>query len=883
MVLLDLLVNSITMVKKSMLFLFLLIGYLAIGQTVDYANSVRFSANKVGNALILNWIPEAGATGYLVKRRIPGSNYKLLANLSGSATSLSDTSIQIGLIYEYEVTRQSATATVTGVMAGGIEVNPIHGRNCVLLVVTSAMDSALVDELATYAADLEMEGWCVKKTIVGEQEAVTSIKGKIKMVYDEGSLRSLVLIGHVPVPYSGLIAPDGHTPDHSGAWPADVYYADMDGVWTDDSVNSTQASGTRNDNVPGDGKFDQSNIPGKVELEIGRIDLSNLPVFNMTEEALMIKYFNKNHHFRSGQLNMPRRGLIQNNFPSFGEAFGRSGVNNFSRMFGSDSVFYLPYKTSLQKDAYLWSYGCGAGNYTGASGIGASSELPAENHLTIFTMLFGSYFGDWDNSNNYLRAVLGSGLTLTNAWAGRPHWYFHHMAIGEPIGYSARITQNNTTEFPGGFGAGAVHIALIGDPTLIQYPFKGIDSLAAEVQDNTVRLHWTRATEEGALGYFVYRKTTGELKFTLLNETISADTTFTDECVNQGKYSYMVRTVKLETTGSGSFYNLSPGKATEVIINLNVSPFVEFTASTNFDKVSLSIKAEDGEITSMDMGDGTIYKAPVPDNHLYMQPGQYTICLTAENKCESLQVCDSIQINLSLPIFDIRVVQPVCHGDKGSLIMEVKEVNAPYQIYWSSGDTTQIIDSLNGGSYTLSVITTTGRTAYYGPYTLTAPEPLGVTLEINGIIDVNEGYIYIKNISGGRPPYAIWWADDTTNHTYLLDDLFAGDFLLRITDSLGCVLDTLVEVPWLMGMVNENIKPGEVHLLYKQDKLKVVCDQIHSDGQMYLFGSDGRVIGIKQFDTAATEVEWDVANLVRGVYVVAIRTGNKMISRTWVR
>jgi hypothetical protein len=42
---------------------------------------------------------------------------------------------------------------------------------------------------------------------------------------------------------------------------ADVYYADLDGTWTDASVNNTSASSPRNHNVRGDGKFDQSKVP----------------------------------------------------------------------------------------------------------------------------------------------------------------------------------------------------------------------------------------------------------------------------------------------------------------------------------------------------------------------------------------------------------------------------------------------------------------------------------------------------------------------------------------------------------------------------------------------------------------------------------------------
>ena len=59
-------------------------------------------------------------------------------------------------------------------------------------------------------------------------------------------------------------------------------------------------------------------------------------------------------------------------------------------------------------------------------------------------MFFGSYFGDWDSPNNFLRAPLATPTyTLTSAWAGRPYWMFHHMALGETIGFSTRLTQNN--------------------------------------------------------------------------------------------------------------------------------------------------------------------------------------------------------------------------------------------------------------------------------------------------------------------------------------------------------------------------------------------------------------------------------------------------------
>lgn len=52
-------------------------------------------------------------------------------------------------------------------------------------------------------------------------------------------------------------------------------------------------------NVPGDGKFDQTFIPSTIELEVGRVDLSDLPAFlPKTERDLLRQYLDKNHNFR---------------------------------------------------------------------------------------------------------------------------------------------------------------------------------------------------------------------------------------------------------------------------------------------------------------------------------------------------------------------------------------------------------------------------------------------------------------------------------------------------------------------------------------------------------------------------------------------------------
>ena len=57
----------------------------------------------------------------------------------------------------------------------------------------------------------------------------------------------------------------------------------MTGNWTDNTITNTSSGIARTNNVPGDGKFDNSTFPGDVELEVGRIDFANLSSFAETE------------------------------------------------------------------------------------------------------------------------------------------------------------------------------------------------------------------------------------------------------------------------------------------------------------------------------------------------------------------------------------------------------------------------------------------------------------------------------------------------------------------------------------------------------------------------------------------------------------------------
>jgi hypothetical protein len=429
------------------------------------------------------------------------------------------------------------------------------------------------------------DGWQVIRHDVDRNDNPASIKALIMADYasDPANVRSVFLFGHVPVPYSGDIVPDGHNPDHRGAWPADVYYADVNTDWSDVSITSTNATDRRNINVPGDGKFDPSSVTTIAELEVGRVDLANLPSFALSERELLRQYLNKDHNFRHKLVTAQPRGLVCDYFGvSAGSAFAATGWRNFAACFGASNVVasstWFP---ALANDSYLWAYGCGGGSFNSVAGLGTTADFAANDPQAVFTFLFGSYFGDWDTTDNVMRAALATPTyTLTSAWAGRPHWFVHHMALGETIGHSTRLSQNNTVTSPYrqiNAGSQQIHVALMGDPTLRLHPVGPPTGATAMGGAGFVTLTWNPSADP-VLGYFIYRATDDAGYYLRVNDSLATENLFTDSGLAAGNYTYMIRAVKLETSASGSYYNASQGAFATAIVT---APPLNFTSAAN--------------------------------------------------------------------------------------------------------------------------------------------------------------------------------------------------------------------------------------------------------------------------------------------------------------
>jgi hypothetical protein len=554
--------------------LLLLTCLLARGSDWTWTYSVRATAtvNASPPRVTLQWpTDEIPATGYNIRRKDPdelawGNTVSLPAN----ATSYTDENVSVGRAYEYQIEKQSALYSAWGYLCVGVNAPLIEARGKVILVVDNSVAGAIGGELQRLQQDLVGDGWGVVRKDVARDDRPENVRNLIRDEWqaDRANVRAVFLLGHVPVVRSGNLNVDGHG---SRPMPADVYYADMDGTWTD---------------ANGDGVLDQSGLTSDVELEIGRVDFADLPGTYSgnpfpSEIDLLRRYLDKDHAFRHAITRPAARALMGNVVgDGRGQAYAASGYRTFAALVGPENVteagtdLLAPaserWISKVTARDYLWTYACGAGSDISLGILGTHGEFNdvwgadfvQMGAKATFYMLFGSWMAEWSKQDNLMRSALAApDYGLTAVWSGRPHWYFHHMGIGREIGASARLTQNNNGLMYRNQvqrQTRGVHIALMGDPTLRLTAVAPPRDLQATVSGGDVTLSWTPSSD-AVFGYRVYRSASPGAPFERISGELHPDTRFTDHPANPADATYMVRAVTLQLGPSGSYYNASEG------------------------------------------------------------------------------------------------------------------------------------------------------------------------------------------------------------------------------------------------------------------------------------------------------------------------------------
>jgi hypothetical protein len=151
----------------------------------------------------------------------------------------------------------------------------------VCVLVNPQLYDGISASLTQWVSDLESEGWNVAIYVSSfpDPSALRSHLGSI------ANLNGCLLIGDFPVPWYEV---------GDKQFPFDIYYMDLNGIWSDSDLN---------------GLYDSHTGDTGPEIWIGRLLASNLD-FGDDEATLVNNYFAKNHAYRTGSHILPSRALL---------------------------------------------------------------------------------------------------------------------------------------------------------------------------------------------------------------------------------------------------------------------------------------------------------------------------------------------------------------------------------------------------------------------------------------------------------------------------------------------------------------------------------------------------------------------------------------------
>lgn len=167
-----------------------------------------------------------------------------------------------------------------------------------------------------------------------------------------------------------------------------------------------------------------------------------------------------------------------------------------------------------------------------------------------------------------------------------------------------------------------------------------------------------------------------------------------------------------------------------------------------------------------------------------IQAGSYQVTVTDANNCMT-----NTGVTINQPNALVAVITPndvLCYGaSTGSANLAVSGGTTTYTFAWSNAATSQNINNIPAGIYSVIVTDAHGCTAN-ATDTIEQPDLLQLNFATNSVLCFGSATGAVNlNVLGGSSPYNYLWSNSQT--TQNISGLSAGDYSVTITDAHGCV------------------------------------------------------------------------------------------------
>ena len=296
---------------------------------------------------------------------------------------------------------------------------------------------------------------------------------------------------------------------------------------------------------------------------------------------------------------------------------------------------------------------------------------------------------------------------------------------------------------------------------------------------------------------------------------------------------------------------------TQVDIQENNLPQASFNTNgwaCAYDTISFYLNSENSSFTYLwDFGDGATSTEMNP-THVYTSGGEFDVILTVNNGCGSNY--DTRTVSISQPDVDY-VLSNGCTGENNGFIdVNVNSGWWPMTFEWSNAETSQNIENLSAGNYTVTV-TDNGGCKYIKTFEI-APVAVNVAFNVtNASCNGNSDGKVTAVPSNGSVPYYYFW--ETNENTAEIQNLNAGFYTVTVVDNNACAKTQTAEV-------------GEPNVLTSSIvKTDLNCKNV-ATGIVNLSVSGGTSPYAYYWDNAETSE--DLTNVFAGTYNVTITDKN---------